>query len=403
MPIEEAVIPEQLKIVVLLAIGSILATLIGYCTHRLKLSPILGYLVAGYLIGPFSPGFVADVAIAEQLAEIGVILMMFGVGLHLRWRELLHVKAIAISGSVAQTLFATLLSTLLIRLLGWEIEAAIVVGLCLSVASTVVLARVLLENNLHNSETGHISLSWLICEDFISVIALLLLPSLASIKSGESSTLSNAVVSFVFIIVTFAIWSALLFTVGRKLAGYLLDKILSSKSHELFTLAIIAITFAIVMGSVALTKTSAALGAFMAGMMIGQTNVGRQVSSQLKSLGDLFVAMFFLSIGMLFNPIAIANNLSLFAITLFVVLVGKPLAAFAITRFLKYPREVALTVALALAQIGEFSFILAEEATKLKILGADGFDIIVGCAFLSLSLNPFLFTLLRRAHVRKVK
>lgn len=395
--LEQAIMHDQLKIVIILTVGSILATILGYLTDRIKLSPILGYLLAGYFIGPFSPGFVADAAISEQLAEIGVILMMFGVGLHLRWQELFHVKSIAIIGAVMQTLFSTAVGALLIYWLDWTLESAVVVGISLGVASTVVLARVLSDNQLHNTKAGHIALGWLVCEDFIAILALLLLPYISAMSQGHSVDLQETIFQLGLIVGKFTIWVVILFTVGRRLASFILQKIVLSHSQELFTLATLAITFAIVMGTVAFTGTSAALGAFMAGMVIGQTTLRYQVSGHLKPVKDLFVAIFFLSIGMLFNPNAILDNFLVFLVCLMVILVGKPLVAWAITRMMNYSNEIAVVVALALAQIGEFSFILADEATQLKILPDDGFDIIVACAFISLSLNPLLFRVLKKA------
>lgn len=384
-------LPHHLTIVVILTVGSILAAILGYFTERLRLSPILGYLLAGYFIGPFSPGFVADLGISEQLAEIGVILMMFGVGLHLRWQELMYVKTIAITGALGQTLFATALGGLLSYSLGWSLEGSIVLGLSIGVASTVVLARVLSDNGLQNTEAGHIALSWLIGEDFIAVFALLLLPTMAAMKGGQDIDLVEVSASLGFVIVKFAVWVVILFTVGRRLASYVLIKIVRLHSHELFTLATLAITFAIAIGSVTLTGTSIALGAFMAGMVVGQTTLRQQVSYTLLPLKDLFVVVFFLSIGMLFNPMAVVEHFALFFSTLVVVIIGKPLIAFLLTRIMRYSHQVSFAVALALAQIGEFSFILVEEATKLKILPDEGFDIIVACAFISLAINPLLF------------
>jgi CPA2 family monovalent cation:H+ antiporter-2 len=373
--------------------GLIIATILGYFTQRIKLSPILGYLLAGYLIGPFSPGFVADLDVSEQLAEIGVILMMFGVGLHLRWQELMHVKAIAITGALSQTLFSTVIGALLVSNLGWSLEASIIIGLSTGIASTVVLARVLSDNNLQNTTAGHISLSWLICEDFLAVIALLLLPTLGELTKGNLVDWHTVVSSLAIIMTKFAIWVVALFTVGKKLISYALNKIIQTRSHELFTLSTLAITFAIAIGTVTLTGTSIALGAFIAGMVIGQTTLRHTISSNLLPLKEVFVVVFFLSIGMLFNPEAVFDNFLIFIIILLIILLGKPFVAWFIVWFFKYPVKTATIVALALAQIGEFSFILAEEASKFKIFPDEGFDIIVACAFISLALNPLVFRL----------
>lgn len=394
--IEGFIFSDHLKIVLILTVGLILASVLGYITNRVKLSPILGYLLAGYFIGPYSPGFVADYEISKQLAEIGVILMMFGVGLHVRWRELYYVKSVAIFGSIAQTSFTTLFGATIAFWLGWPVDSALIFGFSMGVASTVVLVRVLSDNNLHNTKVGHIALSWLICEDFIAVFALLLLPIIAEADGTHDFVWQKFLASFFMVFAKFALWVIILFTIGRKLFSIILGKVSESKSHELFTLAILSITFAIAIGTIVLTGASIALGAFVAGMVIRQTAFRQQVANNLLPLRDLFVVVFFLSIGMLFNPIVIADNLIFFLCSLGIILFGKSIAAILITRVMKYSIQASVTVALALAQIGEFSFILAEEASKLKIFSDDVLEIIVACAFVSLALNPFLFRILMR-------
>jgi CPA2 family monovalent cation:H+ antiporter-2 len=389
--------PLHLEIVLILTIGSVLATIFGYLTERLRLSPILGYLLAGYFIGPYSPGFIADAELCEQLAEIGVILMMFWVGLHIKWRELVHVKNIAITGALGQTLFSTIVGIIVVRALGWSLESALVIGLSVGVASTVVLVRLLSDNKLQNTPAGHIALSWLICEDFIAVFALLLLPALANFQEGMPFILKDFLMLIFMVCIKFGIWVAVLFTLGRKVISFILHKIHASGVNELFTLATLAITFSCTVGSAALTGTSIALGAFVAGMMLGQTTMRQQISANLMPLRDAFVVFFFLSIGMLFNPAAVTQNLAMFLTILAIILLVKPLAAWVIVRMCKLSNEVSITIALALAQIGEFSFILSEEAVKLKILPDEGYDIIVACAFVSLAINPLLLkTFLQR-------
>lgn len=386
--------PGHLDIVMILTIGSILATVFGYFTDRIKLSPILGYLLAGYFIGPYSPGFVANAELSEQLAEIGVILMMFWVGIHIKWQELVHVKNLAVFGALAQTLFSTIVGVILIKSIGWSLEAAIIIGISIGIASTVVMVRVLSDNKLQNTPAGYISLSWLICEDFLAVFCLLLLPILAGLKAGESIEWHDLILSFAMILLKFVILVGILFTFGRRIVSFILNKIIGSRSHELFTLATLAITFAITVGFALFTGTSIALGAFIAGMLIGQTALHTHISANLMPLRDAFVVFFFLSIGMLFNPIAVGKNFFLFLGLLAIILIVKPLVASVIVRFWKYPNQVALGVALALAQIGEFSFILAEEAARLKLLPDAGYDLIIACALISLALNPLLFKLL---------
>lgn len=388
--------PAHLDIVIILTVGSILAAVFGYFTDRIKLSPILGYLLAGYFIGPYSPGFVANAELSEQLAEIGVILMMFWVGIHIKWQELVRVKNIAIVGAIAQTLSSTIVGAILIKSLGWSLESAIIIGISIGIASTVVMVRVLSDNKLQNTPAGYISLSWLICEDFIAVFCLLLLPLLANIKAGEAVAYKELLFSMSMIFIKFAILVGILFTLGRRIVSYILNKIIGARSHELFTIATLAITFAITVGFAFFTGTSIALGAFIAGMLIGQTAMHSHISANLMPLRDSFVVFFFLSIGMLFNPLAIADNFLLFLALLAVILILKPLLAWIIVRMWKYPNHVCLSVALALAQIGEFSFILAEEAARLKLLPDAGYDLIIACALVSLALNPLLFKILAK-------
>lgn len=388
--LEELVSTIHLEIVLILAVGSALATFFGYITERMKLSPILGYLLAGYLIGPYSPGFVADTKLSEQLAEIGVILMMFWVGLHIKWQELLKVKGIAISGALAQTIFSTIIVTVILTSMAWTFEAAIVIGLSVGIASTVVLVRVLADNNLQNTKAGYISLSWLIFEDFMAVVALLLLPILASMGQGGEFLWQETLFSLLMVVIKFIIWVSVLFTIGRTIVSYVLKKINISHTRELFTLSLLAITFSITIGSAILTGTSIALGAFISGMLLGQTTLQQQISVNLVAIRDAFVVFFFLSIGMLFNPHSLMEHFAIFLSILAIVLLAKPLIALIILRLWKCEFRVSLTVAVALAQIGEFSFILVEEATKLDFLPDDGFDIIVACAFISLAINPLI-------------
>lgn len=381
----------HLQIVLILTVGFVFASVLGYASFRMKASPLLGYLVAGYLIGPFSPGYVADLKIAEQLAEIGIILMMFGVGLHLRQRDLISVGKIAIPGAVIQTIVTTFLGTILIYGLGWSLNSGIVVGLCVAVASTVVLVRLLTENNLLGTKQGHIAIGWLVFEDFMIVFALLLLPILAPSVGGEVAPDIGA--SIFIAIGKFALLLLIMFTIGRALVRVAIAKVVNTESSELLTLTVLAITFLIATGSALVFGTSIALGALIAGMVIGQTEVRQKVAANSLPMKDAFVVIFFLSVGMLFDPMAIVTNLSAFAVVLGLVLVIKPLIAFLAIRAFKYPTEMAVTVAIALAQIGEFSFILAEEAMNLKILPDHAYDIIVASAFISISINPILFKL----------
>lgn len=385
---------SSLLILGLLTIGFTLASIFAYIIQRLKLPSILGYLLAGYIIGPYSPGFVADPEIADQLAEIGVILMLFGVGMHFKIEDLIRVKNIAIPGAIGQTLVATIFSALIIHFLGWSIEAGVIIGLSIGVASTVVLVRVLSENNIINTPKGHIAIGWLVVEDLFTIIILILLPTIAGLSSGISISFVNVAGLILFVIAKFCVLVLFMFTWGHKIIDYIITKIVRLRSQELFTLTIVALIFLIATSSSIIFGTSIALGAFIAGMVIGKTHVKHQAAANAQSLKDIFTVIFFLSVGMLFNPVAIYNHFSLFLGIIFVILVIKPVTAYMIIALLGYSLNIALTVAISLAQIGEFSFILAVEAMNLKVIPEEGFDIIVACALISISLNPLLFQLI---------
>ena len=390
----------NLKVVIILTVGFSLASLFGYLTNRIKLSPILGYLLAGYLIGPFSPGFVADLQLAEQLAEVGVMLMMFGVGMHFDWRDLASVKNIAIPGAIGQILVATGVTALFVNQLWGTWQSGVLIGLAIGVASTVVLVRVLSDEKLLNTVQGHIAMGWLIVEDIITVVVLILLPVIVALLSGSSVSLQEIFTAMAIVLVKFILLGTIVFTIGRKFVSYVLVKVARTKLPELFTLTVFAVIFVIATGSAIAFGASIALGAFLAGMVIGQTSVRQQAAAYALPMKDLFVVIFFLSVGMLFNPSAIVENFSLFISILAVILLIKPLAAFLIVKAMRYPMQVALSVAIALAQIGEFSFILAEEAGKFGIFSDAAYDIIVACAIISISINPLLFKILNFFSIR---
>lgn len=386
----------HLKIVLIFAVGFGFASVLGYFSHLFHLSPVLGYLLAGYLIGPYSPGFVADLQIAEQLAEVGIILMMFSVGLHIQWRDLFNVRKIAIPGAIGQTGMTSLIASLLIHHLGWPIQTGMVLGFAIGVASTVVLMRVLSEQHLLHTEEGHISIGWLIVEDLLTVVILLLLPIFAL---GQEWDISEIAISLGVIVAKSLILLAIMVTIGHRVVHYLIAIVLRSGSQELFTLSILSLTFIIAIGASLLCDISIALGAFIAGVTIGQTAFRNQVSIDLISLRDIFVVVFFLSVGTLFNPIAIWNHFPLFIGVLAIIIFIKPFIAFMIAWFLKYPKKTALVVAVALAQIGEFSFILSEKANHFGIIPDEGYDVIVACALISISINPLLFRLVKKLYI----
>lgn len=386
----------HLKLVFILTFGFTLASILGYFSQLLRLSPILGYLLGGYLIGPYSPGFVADLGLAEQLAEIGVILMMFGVGLHFKWEDLLNVKNIAIPGALGQTFVAATLGTLLVYLLGWSVQSGLIIGLAIGVASTVVLVRMLVENNLLNTPQGHIAIGWLIVEDILTVLVLIMIPTISQSFSGEGMSLQSIVGSVLIALFKFCLLFVLMYVLGRQLVSYILLNIARTRSQELFTVTILALILVIATGSTLIFGSSIALGAFIAGIIIGQTAVRHQAAANSLPMKDAFAVLFFLSVGMLFNPNAIGQNFVLFIGILFIILFIKPLSAFLIAIFFKHSLKTALTVAFALAQIGEFSFILAEEAMKVDLIPDEGYDVIVACALVSISINPLMFKVMDR-------
>lgn len=394
----------KFEIVLLLAIGLALASLLGSLAQRCRLPSILGYLIAGYLISPYSPGFVADPHIAEQLAEIGVILMLFGVGLHFKLEDLISVKNVAIPGALCQTLTATLLGIIFLFCIGWPVKYGLILGLAISVASTVVLVRVLSDNHLLDTLQGHIAIGWLIVEDILTVFILVLLPTLA-LFSGDTTHVSTTslLTSILFSLTKFILLAFLLLKCGAKIVGSLLHSVARLKNQELFTLTVLALTFVIATVSALVFDTSIALGAFLAGMVIGKTEVRHQAFVTSLPLKDLFAVIFFLSIGMLFNPVAIYEHFQLFLIVLGIILIAKPLAAFVLVKGLGYPSIVGVTVAIALAQIGEFSFILAEEATRLGLFVRPGYDVLVACALVSISINPLLFRFVKHSPERHIK
>jgi CPA2 family monovalent cation:H+ antiporter-2 len=319
---------------------------------------------------------------SEQLAEVGVILMMFGVGLHLKWENLLKVRSIAISGAIIQTLVAASVGMFILYLFGWPLKVGAILGLAISVASTVVLVRMLGEQKLLTSKEGYVSVGWLIVEDIITIIILLLLPTFAQIDSNLS--LYNTLLPLLFLGLKLTALTLLLVIFSKKVLSYLLSKVLRIHSQELFTLSILALIFLLATVISLFFGISIALGAFIAGLVIRQTKAHHKALVHSQSMKDAFIAIFFLSVGMLFNPIVIVNNFYIFISILGVILIIKPVTAFIISILLKHPLKVAFTIAAGLAQIGEFSFILAEESLKFGFMTDEGYDIIVACALISI-------------------
>lgn len=365
------------------------ALLFGFITQKLKLSPIVGYLLAGIIVGPYTPGFIANHEIAAQSAEIGVILLMFGVGLHFHLKDLMAVRATALPGAIAQICAATALGAIATQLFGWSWPAGIVFGIAISVASTVVLTRVLSDNQALHTPTGHIAVGWLIVEDIFTIVVIVLLP--AVFGRGSEAPGANVWATLGIALLKLVILIAFTFTVGRKLIPILLGFVARTGSRELFTLAVLVLALGIAVGAAKFFGASMALGAFLAGMIVGQSPFSERAGAEALPMRDAFAVLFFVSVGMLFDPFALRGAWPLTLVTLGIVMIGKPLAALIVVKVLKQPWRVGLAIAAALAQIGEFSFILATVAISLKIISADAMNALVVASVVSIAVNPLLY------------
>jgi CPA2 family monovalent cation:H+ antiporter-2 len=392
-------------LIAILVAGLGLAFVFGALAHKLRISPLVGYLVAGVAVGPFTPGFVADQNLANELAEIGVILLMFGVGLHFSLKDLLSVKAIAVPGAIVQIGTATLLGMGLGLLMGWGWVAGLVFGLALSVASTVVLLRALQERRLVQSEKGKIAVGWLIVEDLAMVLALVMIPAVADAVRGAQpgipSPLSGqfdlglwGVLGFTLMKVVAFI--AFMLVVGRRVIPWILHWVAHTGSRELFRLAVLAVALGVAFIAASLFGVSFALGAFFAGMILSESPLSQRAAEESLPLRDAFAVLFFVSVGMLFDPAILLRAPGPLLATLAIILVGKSLAAWLIVRAFGKSNGVALTISASLAQIGEFSFILAGLGVSLALLPPQGRDLILAGAILSILLNPVLFALVDR-------
>ncbi|CCB85775.1 MULTISPECIES: cation:proton antiporter [Parachlamydia] len=384
--------PEELKIIWILAVGLSFACAAGYIAQRLKLSPILGYLIAGFFIGPNSPGFIADQSISDQLANIGVTLLMFAVGLNFNWKDIDADKKIVVPGALILSFLSICAGILLNVSLGQTVIEGFVIGVAICVSSTVVIVRVLADQNLLHTKQGHIVVGWTIVEDLVSVLGLILLPALIYSPSENTSGPFLSILSSVgIVLLKVVVLGLIVHFIGENLIERILKLIARTRSHELFTLAILASVFLIAVGCSYIFGISLALGAFIAGTVVGKTELSHQAAANALPMRDAFAVIFFLSVGMLFNPLAVQNNLPLFAGILVILLLLRPLVAYLIVKIAKYPSYIGFTVALAISQIGEYSFILAEEGSRLNILPDNAYDILVACAFISIALNPILF------------
>jgi len=388
--------PHHMPLISTIVVGLVLAFVFGTIAQRLRISPLVGYLLAGVLVGPFTPGYVADQGLANQLAEIGVILLMFGVGLHFSLKDLLSVKAIAVPGAIVQIASATLLGMGLAWMMGWSMAAGLVFGLALSVASTVVLLRALQERRMVETERGHIAIGWLIVEDLAMVLTLVLLPAFANATASTSADLESIVISLGLTLGKVAAFVAIMLIVGRRVIPWILHYVAHTGSRELFRLSVLAIALGTAFAAAELFGVSFALGAFFAGMVLSESELSHQAASETLPLRDAFAVLFFVSVGMLFDPMILIDDFGPVLATFLIIVVGKSLAAYAIVRLFRHPDPTALTIAASLAQIGEFSFILAGLGVDLRLLPEQGRDLILAGAILSILVNPFLFALLDR-------
>lgn len=393
--------PHNVSLISTIAAGFGLALVLGYVAARLKVPPLVGYLLAGVLIGPATPGFVADVDLAGQLAEIGVMLLMLGVGLHFSVKDLLAVKHIAIPGALLQIVVATALGMATSLFWGWSLGASLVFGLTLSVASTVVLLRALEARGALESVNGQIAVGWLVVEDLVMVLVLVLLPALAPLLGGavatQADTQAGAVAAGLWAtlgitLAKVAAFIALMLVVGRRVFPRLLWLVARTGSRELFTLCVIAGAVSVAYGSAKLFDVSFALGAFFAGMMMRESEFSHRAADESLPLRDAFSVLFFVSVGMLFDPrILLDEPLRVLAVVA-IIMIGKTLAAVVLVVALRYPLNSALTVGVSLAQIGEFSFILAGLGVALKLLPAEGQSLVLAGALISIALNSLLFS-----------
>ncbi|MGE0023541.1 MAG: YbaL family putative K(+) efflux transporter [Hyphomicrobium sp.] len=391
--------PHHTPLIATIVTGLALAFIFGTLAQRLRISPLVGYLIAGIAIGPFTPGYVADQSLANELAEIGIILLMFGVGLHFSIKELWAVRTIAVPGAIAQIAVATLLGAGLAHLLDWTAGAGLVFGLALSVASTVVLLRALQERHLVTSERGQIAVGWLIVEDLVMVLTLVLLPAISPLLGGQSADgttpgsldIGGLLATVAITIGKVAAFVAVMMVAGRRVIPWILHFTAHTGSRELFRLAVLSIALGVAYIAANLFGVSFALGAFFAGLILSESALSQQAANESLPLRDAFAVLFFVSVGMLFNPqILLSHPLAVLA-TLLIIMIGKSLAAFAIVRAFGYPMGTAFTISASLAQIGEFSFILAALGMDLGLLSDTGRDLILAGAILSIILNPLSF------------
>jgi len=385
-------LPHDTTLIATIAAAFVLAFGFGLLASLVKLPPLVGYLLAGVMMGPFTPGFVGDISLASQLAEIGVILLMFGVGLHFSIPDLVSVWRIAVPGAIGQILVATLMGAGVARLWGWSLPAAVMFGLSLSVASTVVLLRSLERQGKLDSPEGRIAVGWLIVEDLVMVLALVLIPAAAQAISGDSASAGGSLwMALGITLAKVALFVVLALVVGVRIVPWLLERVSRTGSSELFTLGVLAVSLGVAFSSAALFGVSFALGAFFAGVILSESDLSQRAGERLLPLQDAFAVLFFVSVGMLFDPGILLREPLRVLVVLAIIVVGKSAAAFAIVLLFRHAVGTALTVSASLAQVGEFSFILAALAVSLNLLPPEGRDLVLAGAILSITLNPFFF------------
>jgi CPA2 family monovalent cation:H+ antiporter-2 len=388
--------PHNVSLITTVAVAFGFALVLGFVAVRLKLPALVGYLVAGIIIGPATPGFVADIGLSQQLAEIGVMLLMFGVGLHFSFDDLLNVRRIALPGALVQSTVATALGLVLAVAWGWGVGAGLVFGLALSVASTVVLLRALEDHGSLETVNGHIAVGWLVVEDLLTVLVLVLLPPLAGFLGGVDPAAGEATgrglgATLVLTLGRVALFIALMLVVGRRLFPWILWQVARTGSRELFTLCVIAAAVGVAYASAVLFGVSFALGAFFAGMVMRSSSLSHRAAAESLPLRDAFSVLFFVSVGMLFDPGMVLEEPVRLLLVLAVVMVGKSLAASAIVLAFRYPLNTALVVSAGLAQVGEFSFILVGLGLQLQLIPMEAQSLVIAAAVISIGVNPFLF------------
>jgi CPA2 family monovalent cation:H+ antiporter-2 len=392
----------ETPLIAMIVIGIGLAFVFGTIANRLKISPIAGYLMAGVAVGPFTPGFIGDPALALQLADIGVILLMFGVGLHFSLADLMSLRKAVIPAVMAQIAMSTCLGAAIAWFIGFSLGAGLVFGLALSVASTVVLLRALQNRRLLDTERGRLAMGWLIVQDFITVIALVLIPAFAGVLSANDTGVEfsgpQLVETLALTLGKFGAFIVLMLVVGRRSIPWVLHYVAHTGSRELFRLAVLSVALGVAFAAAELFGVSFALGAFFAGMILSESQLSARAAEESLPLRDAFAVLFFVSIGMLFNPRVVIDDPGALTATVLVVIVGNAGVAFMLARLLSFSAETSLLLAVGLAQIGEFSFILADLGIRLDLLTTHARDLVLGASILSILANPFLFSFVSRFH-----